>query len=92
MTITKEYCSGTAAQPVHDVLPPTQHDHPDRIPVLLPEMFVSFLAREPTVNPNYERVKADSEAWLIGLVKASIDLLLLTEIENAILINEWDVE
>ena len=35
-----------------------------RIPVLLPDMFVSFLAQNPRVNPHYEKVKEESEAWI----------------------------
>ncbi|KAL9001677.1 MAG: hypothetical protein Q9188_005352, partial [Gyalolechia gomerana] len=27
-------------------------------------MFVSFLAQEPKINPNYEKVKYESEAWI----------------------------
>ena len=33
-----------------------------RIPVLLPDMFVSFLAQKPRVYSHYERVKRESEA------------------------------
>lgn len=36
----------------------------DRIPVLLPDMFVSFLAQKPRVNPHYERVRKESEEWI----------------------------
>ena len=32
--------------------------------VTMPDMFVSFLAQEPQINPNYERVKGESEAWI----------------------------
>ncbi|KAL9608737.1 MAG: hypothetical protein Q9167_006455 [Letrouitia subvulpina] len=35
-----------------------------RIPVLLPDMFVSFLAQKPRVNPHYERVRKESEDWI----------------------------
>ena len=35
-----------------------------RIPVLLPDMFVLFLAQKPRVNPHYETVKTESEAWI----------------------------
>lgn len=33
------------------------------IPVILPDLFVSFLSRKPQLNPHYERVRAESEAW-----------------------------
>ena len=32
--------------------------------VMMPDMFVSFLAQEPQINPNYEKVKGESEAWI----------------------------
>ena len=31
--------------------------------VMMPDMFVSFLAIEPQINPNYETAKKESEAW-----------------------------
>ena len=49
---------------VQEVLEPKENTVPARIPVLLPDMFVSFLAQTPKVNPLYERVKGESEAWL----------------------------
>ena len=39
-----------------------------KIPVLLPDMFVSFLARKPRINPHHVTVKAESEAWLVRSV------------------------
>ncbi len=41
-----------------------QNVTPSRIPVLLPDMFVSFLAQKPRVNPHYEKVKKESEVWI----------------------------
>ncbi|KAL9597622.1 MAG: hypothetical protein Q9219_005005 [cf. Caloplaca sp. 3 TL-2023] len=35
--------------------------------VKMPDMFVSFLAQEPQLNPNYEKVKEESEAWIARL-------------------------
>lgn len=32
--------------------------------VSIPDMFVSFLSSEPQINPNYEKVKGESEAWI----------------------------
>ena len=32
--------------------------------VTIPDMFVSFLSQEPQINPNYEKVKGESEAWI----------------------------
>ena len=39
-----------------------------RISVLLPDMFVSFLAQKPRVNPHYESVKNESELWINGSI------------------------
>ena len=36
----------------------------ETMPVLLPDMFVSFLAQKPRVNPHYATIKAESEAWM----------------------------
>ena len=38
---------------------------PATIEITLPDMFVSFMAVQPKVNPHYERVRAESEAWII---------------------------
>ena len=38
---------------------------PDTVEITLPDMFVSFMALTPKVNPHYERVRAESEAWII---------------------------
>ncbi|KAI4189220.1 MAG: hypothetical protein L6R41_001600 [Letrouitia leprolyta] len=35
--------------------------------VTMPDMFVSFLARKPQINPHYDRVKGESEAWIAEL-------------------------
>lgn len=37
---------------------------PERVMVRIPNMFVSFLAEPPRFNPNYDEVKAKSEAWI----------------------------
>jgi hypothetical protein len=36
--------------------------------VALPNMFQSFLKQDPTVNPHYEAVKAESEDWIAAQV------------------------
>lgn len=36
--------------------------------VTIPDMFVSFLAQKPQINPHYDRVKGESEAWIAELV------------------------
>ena len=36
----------------------------EKIEVTIPDMFVSFMARKAVVNPHYEQVKAESEAWI----------------------------
>ncbi|KAF2237958.1 terpenoid synthase [Viridothelium virens] len=35
------------------------------VQVTLPEMFLFFLAQPPRVNPHYEKVRQESEAWLL---------------------------
>ena len=44
------------------------------ISVLLPDMFVSFLARKPRINPHYATVKAESEAWMVRSVSPIADV------------------
>lgn len=39
-----------------------------KIPILLPDMFVSFMAQKPRVNPHYASVRKESETWINGLV------------------------
>ncbi|KAI1192542.1 isoprenoid synthase domain-containing protein [Nemania serpens] len=39
-------------------------DRSERVMVRIPDMFVSFLAEPPRLNPNYRQVKANSEAWI----------------------------
>ncbi|KAG8528296.1 uncharacterized protein KY384_007213 [Bacidia gigantensis] len=41
-----------------------QNASPARIPVLLPDMFVSFLSQKPKVNPHYAKVKKEAEVWI----------------------------
>lgn len=36
----------------------------EKIKITIPDMFVSFMAQKPVVNPHYEQVKAESEAWI----------------------------
>ncbi|GIJ99409.1 terpene cyclase [Aspergillus viridinutans] len=38
--------------------------HDTHIPVHLPQLFVLFLSENPVVNPHYEEVRKESEAWL----------------------------
>ncbi|KAL9080163.1 MAG: hypothetical protein Q9157_001008 [Trypethelium eluteriae] len=37
------------------------------VQVTLPEMFLFFLAQPPRVNPHYEKVRQESEAWLLKI-------------------------
>ena len=39
--------------------------NPERIEVIIPDMFVSFMAMTPKVNPHYEQARAESEKWII---------------------------
>ncbi|PLB43914.1 terpene synthase metal binding domain protein [Aspergillus steynii IBT 23096] len=34
------------------------------MPVILPDMFVSFLASPPEINPHYDTIRTQSETWL----------------------------
>ena len=36
--------------------------------VTMPDMFVSFLSQKPHINPHYEKVKRESEAWIAEYV------------------------
>ena len=38
------------------------------VQVVLPEMFLLFLAQTPRVNPHYENIRQESEAWLLESV------------------------
>ena len=40
-------------------------EQPDAVQVILPEMFLFFMARSPRVNPYYEVVRRESEEWLL---------------------------
>jgi hypothetical protein len=42
----------------------TDLNHGKRVDVYLPDMFVLFLSERPRVNPHYETVRRESEAWL----------------------------
>lgn len=46
------------------LLETTKFADQEKMPVLLPDMFVSFLAQKPRVNPHYATIKAESEAWM----------------------------
>lgn len=35
------------------------------VEIVLPEMFVYFLAQAPRVSPHYEVIKRESEDWLL---------------------------
>ncbi|KAF7563563.1 hypothetical protein G7046_g584 [Stylonectria norvegica] len=39
-------------------------DEPKYLVVLLPDLFQSFLKEQPIINPNYERIKLESEQWI----------------------------
>ena len=36
------------------------------VEIVLPEMFLFFLAQNPRVSPHYEVIKKESEDWLLG--------------------------
>lgn len=39
--------------------------HDGVVQVVLPDMFLYFLAQSPRVNPDYEVMKQESEDWLL---------------------------
>lgn len=47
----------------HEAHEPYKQSLPD--PVVIPDLFVSFVAQKPQLNPHYERTKAESEAWMV---------------------------
>lgn len=44
------------------------------VQVFLPEMFLLFLAQSPRVNPHYEDIRRESEAWLLKSVSRRLSL------------------
>ena len=40
--------------------------------VIIPDLFVSFVAQRPKPNPYYEKVKRDSEEWMMGYVETLV--------------------
>lgn len=40
------------------------HEAHHKARVRIPDLFVSFLAQEPQINPMYEDVKGESIAWI----------------------------
>jgi len=42
----------------------SSQEPPEKIEVLIPDMFSSFLGREPRMNPYYEEVKAEALAFV----------------------------
>ena len=45
----------------------SQHE----VEVVLPDLFVSFLSRKPQLNPYYESIREESEAWVSKSVTPS---------------------
>ena len=41
--------------------------------IVLPDMFLLFLAQSPRVNPHYEDIGRESEAWLLKSVSRHSD-------------------
>ena len=52
------------SDPINGSLKVTACADEKRTLVLLPDMFVSFLAQKPRINPHYDAVKIESEAWI----------------------------
>lgn len=74
-TVVKENISPAVLVPAQDTLKHKKDAAQARIPVLLPDMFVSFLAQRPRVNPHYERVRMESEAWINKFVYNFVSVL-----------------
>jgi len=57
----------------------------ERIQVILPDMFMSFLSQPPRLNSNYQKVKIESEAWMVEYVLFTcihMRALLMKAVEN----------
>ena len=74
-TTVEENNSPAVLVPAQDTLKHKKDAAQARIPVLLPDMFVSFLAQKPRVNPHYERVGRESEAWINRFVYSFVSVL-----------------
>lgn len=64
---TGSISSGTATDDAvaHDDQPPNDYHH-DQDPVKsvnIPDMFSSIMSVEPLINPHYEKVKPEADAW-----------------------------
>jgi hypothetical protein len=58
-------------------------DDEGKVNVTLPDMFALFLSGPPRVNPNYARVKAESEVWFVEYIhpyhyKPKVYILIIT--------------
>ena len=51
------------------------------IPVTLPDLFVSFLAKKPKVNSYYDKIRTESEVWVSRSVINSREHVLITRKE-----------
>ena len=38
---------------------------PEMVQIMLPDLFTDLLAETPRINPHYERVRDESEQWII---------------------------
>ena len=81
----RQVCHGkkSLAMSLQDTLEHEQDATRARIPVFLPDMFVSFLARTPRVNPLYEKVKMESEAWINRFVRCDVGMTWEDSLRNA---------
>ncbi|KAI4288438.1 MAG: hypothetical protein L6R35_002302 [Caloplaca aegaea] len=47
--------------------------------VVVPDMFSSFMAADPVVNPNYHKVKAKGDAWITKFFDGLLEQLKVTD-------------
>ena len=38
---------------------------PEMVQIMLPDLFTDLLAETPRINPHYERIRGESEQWII---------------------------
>ena len=61
-----------SCDPVETTHNRTEHKNSEHeIKVMLPDLFVSFLSRKPQLNPYYESIREESEAWVSKSVTPS---------------------
>ncbi|KAF9885940.1 hypothetical protein FE257_012230 [Aspergillus nanangensis] len=55
----------------------------------IPDMFTSIMASEPVVNPNYDRVRRESDAWMEKILERSDDWEKYKYIDSSLMGAMW---